>query len=66
MKLKLSEIAKLAVDRFDVRRALRVADILRFEWGMNYEQSYQKVAEWTGVDRDTWEELLYEADSLPA
>lgn len=62
--MKLPEAAKQAVDRHDARMAGGVADSLRFKLGMNYEQTYQKIHEWTGVDRDTWEELLYAADCL--
>ena len=62
--MKLPEAAKQAVKNKDARTAGGVADALRFRCGMNAEQSYQKVHEWTGVDREAWEELMYAADSL--
>ncbi len=62
--MKLPEAARQAVNRHDPRIAASVADCLRFKAGMNYEQTYQTVHEWTNVDRATWEELMYEADAL--
>jgi hypothetical protein len=62
--MKLPEAAQKAITDHDARIAAGVADALRFRCGMNYEQTYQKVNEWTGVDRDAWEELMYEADAM--
>lgn len=53
---------KTAIEARDYKRISALVDYLRFHCGMNYRRTYDLVAEMTGLDPATWDEILYECD----
>ena len=59
----LKEAAQIAVTTHNVAMFSRVVDQLR-NLGFNYADTASFFAKTTGIDRDAFEGLAYEADSL--
>jgi hypothetical protein len=52
-----------AVRERNATLAGRVADVLRFRYGLDYRQTYEAVNAIEPVDPREWEALLYESDT---
>jgi hypothetical protein len=51
-----------AVRERDATVAGAIADQLRFVYGLNYDQTFELVKDWTGLDAAEWATLMSEAD----
>ena len=56
-----NELTQAILDR-DIERIGKIADQLRFEAKLNYDQSFAVANELTGIDEQEWDSILYEAD----
>jgi hypothetical protein len=65
-RITLSEAAKRAVGNEDAGLLGKVVDQLRVRRGLNYEQCFKYVRTHTGIEADTYEAMLYEADRQEA
>jgi hypothetical protein len=63
-RMTLQQLAKHAVQMRDASAAARVADVLRFRFGMTYSESSAWFTRITGATEDVWADLMLEADSL--
>ena len=46
----------------DIERIGQMANRLRFEGKLNYDQCFEVAHELTGIEEGDWDEILYEAD----
>ena len=60
--MKLPEAIRKAVETQDGPMAGRIADVLRFRFGFDYEQVLERFHAETGLDRAEFDGLMYEAD----
>ena len=61
---KLVEKLKSAVEEENAVEAGKVADILRFNFGMNYEEVADYFEKHSGIDRGGFEDLMEESEAL--
>lgn len=59
--MTISESLYKVKETRDAKLAGKIADFLRFKKGATYNQ-IAKLAKLHGIDADTWESLMYEAD----
>lgn len=57
------ELIRAILDR-DVEQIGRIADRMRFQGKLNYDQSFEVANQLTGVSEGEWDELLFEADNV--
>lgn len=63
MKVSMSEVIRQAVREKNPRKAGKVADVLRFRFGLDYESVYNVVNKIEPISKEDWEALMYEADT---
>jgi len=62
--VKLPEAMKKAAREGDARTAGKIADLLRYKFGMNYSQVSAKWCEATGQRPEQFEELMQLSDEI--
>lgn len=62
--MKIRDMIKEAVSERDPVKAGRVADILRFRFGLDYDASYELVNKVEPIRPQLWAAMMYEADTL--
>ena len=60
--MKLGQAIKQAVARLDAAAVGRIADRLRFSHRLTYEGTFQLFHKHTGISKQDFESLMYEAD----
>lgn len=61
--MKFGEFVKKAVQTQNARDAGKVAEVLRFRRGFNYNETYDFVNRIAPIDKHDWEQLMYEFDT---
>lgn len=60
--MEMKEAAQIAVREHNAILAAKITDHIRLKLDLTWEQTFQLINAWTGVDRAQWDGLLYEAD----
>jgi hypothetical protein len=61
--LNLGDLARMAVTRRSPRLAGRLVDFCRYVLKMDYEETYSFVNQLQPIDRASWDNLLFYADT---
>lgn len=61
--LRLDNAIKVAVAAGDAKAIGELVDVCRFKYSYTYNQTLARFQELTGISRDDFEQLMYQADS---
>ena len=60
--MKIKDAIIDAVKRGDSGRVGRIADIMRFKYGYDYENTFDNFHRLTGIKRSVFDAMLYESE----